>query len=163
MSVLNDTGLFQEILNASFTEPLIISAHVEYLNAMVPIIKSSPDAVGSVVDKMFALLTSLPPASKRARLYICLSLTRLAKAADKSFTPHLKVSAFIPQKVITRKMLSIRPFVSIYIFVQGLADKMTSLQRKGAFLPGEHSSLVEAFFAMTSASGYTICSSLSSS
>lgn len=118
-------GLFQEILNASFTEPLIISAHVEYLNAMVPIIKSSPDAVGSVIDKMFALLTSLPPASKRARLYTCLSLTRLAKAADKSFTPHLK----------------------------GLADKMTRMQREGAFLPGEHSSLVEAFFAMTSASG----------
>lgn len=32
---------------------------------------------------------------------------------------------------------------------------MTCLQREGTLFPGEHSSLVEAFFAMTSASGYT--------
>ncbi|KAL0858073.1 hypothetical protein Bca101_063227 [Brassica carinata] len=118
-------GLLQELLDVNWTEPVLISAHNDYLNAMVPFFKYLPDAVGSVIDKMFALLTSLPPASKRARLYICSSLTRLAKAADKSFTPHLK----------------------------GLADKMTRLQTEGTLLPGEHSSLVEAFFAMTSASG----------
>nr|VDD53334.1 unnamed protein product [Brassica oleracea] len=118
-------GLLQELLNANWTEPLLISAHVDYLNAMFPFLKYLPDMVASVIDKMFALLTSLPPASKRARLYICSSLIRLAKTADKSFTPHLK----------------------------GLADKMTCLQREGTLLPGEHSSLVEAFFAMTSASG----------
>uniref|UniRef100_M4FG90 Tryptophan--tRNA ligase, cytoplasmic n=1 Tax=Brassica campestris TaxID=3711 RepID=M4FG90_BRACM len=118
-------GLLQELLNANWTEPLLISAHVDYLNAMFPFLKYLPDTVASVIDKMFALLTSLPPASKRARLYICSSLIRLAKTADKSFTPHLK----------------------------GLADKMTCLQREGTLFPGEHSSLVEAFFAMTSASG----------
>ncbi|KAL0691749.1 hypothetical protein Bca4012_091428 [Brassica carinata] len=118
-------GLLQELLNANWTEPLLISAHVDYLNAMFPFLKYLPDTVASVIDKMFALLTSLPPASKRARLYICSSMIRLAKTADKSFTPHLK----------------------------GLADKMTCLQREGTLLPGEHSSLVEAFFAMTSASG----------
>lgn len=118
-------GLLQELLNANWTEPVLISAHVDYLNAMFPFLKYLPDTVASVIDKMFALLTSLPPASKRARLYICSSLIRLAKTADKSFTPHLK----------------------------GLADKMTCLQREGTLFPGEHSSLVEAFFAMTSASG----------
>ncbi|CAH8386137.1 unnamed protein product [Eruca vesicaria subsp. sativa] len=118
-------GLLQELLNVNWTEPVIIQAHVDYLNAMIPFVKYFPDALGSFIDKMFALLTSLPPASRRARLYICLSLTRIAKAADKSFTPHLK----------------------------GVADKVARLQREGAFLPGEHKSLVEGFSTMTSASG----------
>lgn len=110
MSVLNDTGLLQELLNANWTEPLLISAHVDYLNAMFPFLKYLPDTVASVIDKMFALLTSLPPASKRARLYICSSMIRLAKTADKSFTPHLKVSS---KFLITRKMLSKTTFCLI--------------------------------------------------
>ncbi|CAA7041201.1 unnamed protein product [Microthlaspi erraticum] len=117
--------LLQELLYVKWTEPVLIQAHGDYLNAMIPFLKYLPDAVGSVIDKLFALLTSLPPTFKAARLNICSSLMRVAKAADKSFIPHLK----------------------------GLADRMTRLQREGTLLPGEHSSLVEAFFAMTSASG----------
>ncbi|KAJ0244483.1 hypothetical protein HA466_0191070 [Hirschfeldia incana] len=52
-------GLLQELLNANWTEPVLISAHVDYLNAMVPFLKYFLDVVGSVIDKMFALLTSL--------------------------------------------------------------------------------------------------------
>lgn len=83
--------MLQELLHVKWSEPILIQAHGDYLNAMISFLKYLPDAVGSVIDKMFALLTSLPPTFKAARLNICSSLMRVAKAADKSFIPHLKV------------------------------------------------------------------------
>ncbi|KAL1220851.1 Protein HASTY 1 [Cardamine amara subsp. amara] len=126
-------GLLQQILSLKWTEPELIKMHSHYLDAMGPFLKYFPDAVGSVINKLFELLTSLPhivkdPAtstSRIVRLQICTSFIRIAKAAEQSVLPHMKT----------------------------IADTMAYLQREGTLLRGEHNILGEAFLVMASAAG----------
>ncbi|XP_044483250.1 protein HASTY 1 [Mangifera indica] len=126
-------GLLQQLLSLKWTEPPLVEALGHYLIALGPFLKYFPDAVGSVINKLFELLTSLPfvvkdPVTSRARharLQICTSFIRMAKAADKSVLPHMK----------------------------GIADTMAYLQKEGCLLRGEHNLLGEAFLVMASAAG----------
>ncbi|KAG2244157.1 hypothetical protein Bca52824_094015 [Brassica carinata] len=91
-------GLLQHLLSLKLTEPELIKMHGHYLDAMGPFLKYFPDAVGNVISKLFEMLTSLPhivkdpatSASRVARLQICTSFIRIAKAADTSVLPHMK-------------------------------------------------------------------------
>ncbi|XVE89810.1 hypothetical protein DITRI_Ditri20bG0024300 [Diplodiscus trichospermus] len=126
-------GLLRELLSLNWTEPALVELLGHYLDAMGPFLKYFPDAVGSVINKLFELLNSLPfvvkdpstSSARHARLQICTSFIRIAKAADKSILPHMK----------------------------GIADTMAYLQREGRLLRGEHNLLGEAFLVMASAAG----------
>ncbi|KAL5996000.1 hypothetical protein ACLOJK_026073 [Asimina triloba] len=123
----------QQLLSLKWTEPALAEILGRYLDAFGPFLKHFPDAVGAVINKLFELLTSLPFALKdpsamvarRARLQICTSFIRIAKAADKSLLPHMK----------------------------GIADTMAYLQGEGQLLRGEHNLLGEAFLVMASTAG----------
>ncbi|CAL4976346.1 unnamed protein product [Urochloa decumbens] len=106
--------------------------HGRYLDALGPFLRHYPDAVASVVNKLFELLTSLPitfqdPSnnSRLARLQICSSFIRISRAADKALLPHMK----------------------------NIADTMAYLQGEGRLLRGEHNHLCEAFLVMASSAG----------
>nr|ADN33901.1 hypothetical protein [Cucumis melo subsp. melo] len=122
-------GLIQQLLSLKWSEPALVIVLAHYLDALGPFLKYFPDAVASVINKLFELLTSLPIAIKdpstRARLQICTSFIRIAKAADRSILPHMK----------------------------GIADSMGYLQREGRLLRGEHNLLGEAFLVMASTAG----------
>ncbi|RDX99328.1 Protein HASTY 1, partial [Mucuna pruriens] len=126
-------GLLQQFISLKWTEPALVEVLVHYLDAMGPFLKYFPDAVGSVINKLFELLTSLPlvikdmsmHSARHARLQTCTSFIRIAKAADKSILPHMK----------------------------GIADTMACLQREGRLLQGEHNLLGEAFLVMASSAG----------
>ncbi|KAL2345751.1 hypothetical protein Fmac_007036 [Flemingia macrophylla] len=126
-------GLLQQFINLKWTEPALVEVLVHYLDAMGSFLKYFPDAVGSVINKLFELLTSLPIGTKdmsmnsarHARLQTCTSFIRIAKTADKSILPHMK----------------------------GIADTMACLQREGRLLQGEHNLLGEAFLVMASSAG----------
>ncbi|KAH1079333.1 hypothetical protein AAZX31_19G226200 [Glycine max] len=126
-------GLLQQFISLKWTEPALVEVLVHYLDAMGPFLKYFPDAVGSVINKLFELLTSLPLVIKdmsmhnarHARLQTCTSFIRIAKTADKSILPHMK----------------------------GIADTMGCLQREGRLLQGEHNLLGEAFLVMSSSAG----------
>ncbi|KAJ7978054.1 Protein HASTY 1 [Quillaja saponaria] len=126
-------GLLQQLLSLKWTEPSLVEVLGHYLDAFGPFLKYFPDAVGIVINKLFELLTSLPfsiedastLSARHARLQICASFIRIAKAADKSILPHMK----------------------------GVAETMASLQRGGCLLRGEHNLLGEAFLVMASAAG----------
>ncbi|XVF06240.1 hypothetical protein REPUB_Repub06bG0030700 [Reevesia pubescens] len=126
-------GLLRELISLNWTEPALVEVLGHYLDAMGSFLKYFPDAVGSVINKLFELLNSLPfvvkdpstSSARHARLQICTSFIRIAKAADKSILPHMK----------------------------GIADTMAYLQREGRLLRGEHNLLGEAFLVMASAGG----------
>ncbi|KAJ8572959.1 hypothetical protein K7X08_009470 [Anisodus acutangulus] len=126
-------GLLQQLLSLKWTEPELVVILGHYLDALGPFLKYNPDVVGSVVNKLFELLTSQPyavkdpatSASRHARLQICTSFIRIAKAADQSILPHMK----------------------------GIADTMAFLQKEGSLLRGEHNLLGEAFLIMASSAG----------
>ncbi|XP_038889446.1 protein HASTY 1 [Benincasa hispida] len=126
-------GLIQQLLSLKWSEPALVMVLGHYLDALGPFLKYFPDAVASVINKLFELLTSLPIAIKDpstssaryARLQICSSFIRIAKAADRSILPHMK----------------------------GIADSMGYLQREGRLLRGEHNLLGEAFLVMASTAG----------
>ncbi|XP_019423263.1 PREDICTED: protein HASTY 1 [Lupinus angustifolius] len=126
-------GLLQQFISLKWTDPALVEVLGRYLDAMGPFLKYFPDAVGSVINKLFELLTSLPLIIKdtltlnarHARLQICTSFIRIAKAAGKSVLPHMK----------------------------GIADTMACLQREGRLHQGEHNILGEAFLVMGSAAG----------
>ncbi|XP_022143035.1 protein HASTY 1 [Momordica charantia] len=126
-------GLTQKLLSLKWNEPALVVVLGHYLDALGPFLKYFPDAVSSVINKLFELLTSLPFAVKdpstssarHARLQICSSFIRIAKAADRSILPHMK----------------------------GIADSMAYLQREGRLLRGEHNLLREAFLVMASTAG----------
>ncbi|KAG5044348.1 hypothetical protein JHK87_008263 [Glycine soja] len=126
-------GLLQQFISLKWTEPALVEVLVHYLDAMGPFLKYFPDAVGSVINKLFELLTSIPLVIKdmsmhnarHARLQTCTSFIRIAKTADKSILPHMK----------------------------GIADTMGCLQREGRLLQGEHNLLGEAFLVMASSAG----------
>ncbi|XP_008799279.2 protein HASTY 1 [Phoenix dactylifera] len=126
-------GLLQQLLSLKWTEPTLAVTLGRYLDAFGPYLKYYPDSVAGVVNKLFELLTSLPLAIKdpssnnarHARLQICTSFIRIARAADKSLLPHMK----------------------------GIADMMAYLQGKGQLLRGENNLLGEAFLVMASSAG----------
>ncbi|KAL3516211.1 hypothetical protein ACH5RR_023113 [Cinchona calisaya] len=126
-------GLLQQLLCLKWTEPALVQVLGRYLDSLGPFLKHFPDAAGIVINKLFELLTSLPiivkdPSTstvRLARLQICTSFIRIAKAADKSLLPHMK----------------------------GIADTMAYLQQEGSLLRGEHNILAEAFLIMASAAG----------
>ncbi|XP_030467038.1 protein HASTY 1 isoform X3 [Syzygium oleosum] len=126
-------GLLQQLLALKWSEPVLVEVLGRYLDAFGPFLKYFPNAVSSVITKLFELLTSLPFAVKdpsansarHARLHICSSFIRIAKAADKSILPYMK----------------------------GIADTMAYLQKEGCLLRGEHNILGEAFLVMASAAG----------
>ncbi|GFY92003.1 ARM repeat superfamily protein [Actinidia rufa] len=126
-------GLLQQLLSLKWTDPTLVQVLGHYIDAFGSFLKFFPDAVGSVVNKLFELLTSLPfvikdpstSPARYARLQICTSFIRIAKAADKSLLPHMK----------------------------GIAETMAYLQREGHLLRAEHNILGEAFLIMASAAG----------
>ncbi|KAF5740577.1 ARM repeat superfamily protein isoform 1 [Tripterygium wilfordii] len=126
-------GLLKQLLALKWAEPALVQVLGHYLDALGPFLKYFPDAVGSVINKLFELLTSLPfvvqdpstNSARHARLQICTSFIRIAKAADKSILPHMK----------------------------GIADTMALLQRQGCLLRGEHNILGEAFLVMATTAG----------
>ncbi|XP_062210590.1 protein HASTY 1-like [Phragmites australis] len=125
-------GLLQQLFSIKWTEPSLAVIHGHYLDALGPFLRHYPDAVASVVNKLFELLTSLPitfqdPSnnSRLARLQICSSFIRISRAADKALLPHMK----------------------------NIADTMSYLQGEGRLLRGEHNHLCEAFLVMTSSAG----------
>lgn len=126
-------GLLHQLLSLKWTEPELVEVLGHYLEAFGPFLKYNPDAVSSVINKLFELLNSLPflvkdPAtstSRRARLQICTAFIRIAKASDESLLPHMK----------------------------DIADTMGYLQKEGRLLRGEHNLLAEAFLITASAAG----------
>ncbi|CAN0897581.1 Protein HASTY 1, partial [Linum grandiflorum] len=126
-------GLLQRLIALKWTEPALVEILGHCLDALGPFLKYFPDAVGSVINKLFELLSSLPfvvkdPSTSRARharLQICASFIRIAKAADKSILPHMK----------------------------GIADTMGYMQTEGRLLRSEHNILGEAFIVMASSAG----------
>ncbi|KAF3965225.1 hypothetical protein CMV_010562 [Castanea mollissima] len=126
-------GLLQQLLSLKWTERTLVEVLGHYLDALGPFLKHFPAAVGSVINKLFELLNSLPfvvkdpstSTARYARLQICTSFIRIAKAADKSILPHMK----------------------------DIADTMAHMQREGCLLCGEHNILGEAFLVMASTAG----------
>jgi len=53
-------GILQQLLSLKWTEPNLAVIHGHYLDALGPFLRHYPDAVASVVNKLFELLTSLP-------------------------------------------------------------------------------------------------------
>ncbi|KAK7355116.1 hypothetical protein VNO80_14361 [Phaseolus coccineus] len=78
---LHLVGILQRLISLKWTEPAIVEVLGHYLDAMGPFLKYFPDAVGSD--------TSMHSA-RHARLQICTSFIRIAKAADKRILPHMK-------------------------------------------------------------------------
>uniref|UniRef100_A0A1D1YS55 Protein HASTY 1 n=1 Tax=Anthurium amnicola TaxID=1678845 RepID=A0A1D1YS55_9ARAE len=126
-------GLLQRLLGTKWTEPAPAEILARYLDAFGPFLRSFPEAVGPVINKLFELLTSLPLSlegssaisARHARLQICTSFLRIARASDKSILPHMK----------------------------GIADTMAHLQGEARLHRGEHNILGEAFLVMASSAG----------
>ncbi|KAL9272187.1 HASTY 1-like protein [Drosera capensis] len=126
-------GLLQRLLVLKWNDPSLVEVLGQFLDALGPFLKFFPDAVGSVINKIFELITCLPiilkdptaNASRHARLQVCASFIRIAKAASQSLLPHMK----------------------------GIADTMAYLQNEGRLLRGEHNLLGEGFLIIASAAG----------
>lgn len=126
-------GLLQQLLSLTWTEPALAELLGRFLDALGPYLKYFPDSVAAVVKKLFDLLTSLPymledPSSlgaRHARLQICSSFIRIARAADRSLLTHMK----------------------------SIADTMAYLQGEGRLLRAEHNLLGEASLVMASSAG----------
>nr|XP_043632006.1 protein HASTY 1 [Erigeron canadensis] len=126
-------GLLQQLLMLKWTEPELVEILGHYLEALGPFLKYYPDAVGSVINKLFELLNSLPIAVKDpstsgaryARLHICTAFVRLAKTANTRLLPHMK----------------------------SIAETVAYLQKEGQLLRGEHNLFGEAFLIIASAAG----------
>lgn len=56
--------MLQQLLALKWTDPAFVEVHGHYLEALGLFLKYSPNAVGSVISKLFELLTSLPFAVK---------------------------------------------------------------------------------------------------
>lgn len=60
MWLLLPEGLLQQLISLKWTEPTMVEVLGHYLDALGPFLRYYPDAVGSVINKLFELLTSLP-------------------------------------------------------------------------------------------------------
>lgn len=60
MWLLSPEGLLQQLISLKWTEPTMVEVLGHYLDALGPFLRYNPDAVGSVINKLFELLTSLP-------------------------------------------------------------------------------------------------------
>ncbi|KAL5222580.1 hypothetical protein ABZP36_027293 [Zizania latifolia] len=127
-----EPGLLQQLLSLKWTQTNLVVIHGHYLDSFGPFLRHYPDAVASIVNKLFELLTSLPitiqdPLNnfRQARLQVCSSFIRISRAADKALLPHMK----------------------------SIADTMAYLQGEGRLLRAEHNHLCEAFLVMASSAG----------
>ncbi|XP_051115306.1 protein HASTY 1 [Andrographis paniculata] len=126
-------GLLQQLISLKWTEPTLVEVLGHYMDALGSFLRYFPEAVSSVINKLFELLTCLPvmvkdPATstaRRARLQICTSFIRISRAASESVLPHMK----------------------------GIASTMTYLQTEGVLLRAEQNLLGEAFLVMASSAG----------
>lgn len=55
-----NVGLLQQLLSLKWTEPVLVEVLGHYLDALGPFLKYYPDAVSSVINKLFELLNSMP-------------------------------------------------------------------------------------------------------
>ncbi|KAL4186249.1 hypothetical protein AMTRI_Chr09g13250 [Amborella trichopoda] len=125
--------LLRNLISLKWTDPAYVEILGRHLDALGPYLKCFPEAAGEVVKKIFELIMTLPVASKdpstagfrRARLQVCTSFLRIAKAADKSLLSLMK----------------------------SIADTMAYLQGEGSLHRGEHNLLGEAFLVIASAAG----------
>lgn len=60
MWLLLPEGLLQQLISLKWTEPTMVEVLGHYLDALGPFLRYNPDAVGSVINKLFELLASLP-------------------------------------------------------------------------------------------------------
>lgn len=130
-------GVLSQLLNLKWSEPALVEIHGRYLDAMGPFLKYSREDATMVIQKLFYLLTSLPIFQKgqkqdpiavstsRARLQVCTSFLRIARAAGTSLLPHMK----------------------------DISETMARLQREGCLLRSEQNLFGEAFLVMASAAG----------
>lgn len=130
-------GILGQLLDLKWTEPALVEILGRYLDAMGPFLKYFPEDVRMVIQKLFDLLTSLPIFQKgqkqdpiavsmsRARLQVCTSFLRIARAAGTSLLPHMK----------------------------DISETMANLQGEGRLLRSEYNLLGEAFLVMASAAG----------
>ncbi|XP_010424389.1 PREDICTED: protein HASTY 1-like [Camelina sativa] len=112
-------------------KPLVSSTKIaERIITLIKDLLASPVPLQdvAVMDSLQLAFIVKDPAtstSRIARLQICTSFIRIAKAAEKSVLPHMKT----------------------------IADTMAYMQREGTLLRGEHNILGEAFLVMASAAG----------
>ncbi|XP_057853443.2 protein HASTY 1 isoform X2 [Cryptomeria japonica] len=130
-------GILQRLCSLNWTEPAQVEIIGRLLDAMGPYLKHFPEAVGSIINKLFDLLKLLPVIQKghtqdlmavsmsRARLQICTSFIRIAQAAATSLLPHM----------------------------EQIAGIMARLEVDGQLRQSEHNLLGEAFLIMASAAG----------
>lgn len=130
-------GVLSLLLDLKWTEPALVEILGRYLDAMGPFLKYSPGDMSMVIEKLFALLRSLPIFQKgqkqdpiavstsRARLQVCTSFLRIARAAGTSLLPHMR----------------------------DISETMAKLQGEGHLLRSEQNLFGEAFLVMASAAG----------
>ncbi|KAL6578958.1 hypothetical protein OROMI_009174 [Orobanche minor] len=154
-------GLLQQLISLKWTEPTLVEVLGRYFDAMGPFLRYYPDVVGSVINKLFELLTSLPfmvkdpstSTARHARLQICTSFIRLAKAANESLLPHMKRLLLYGYRYIAKRTLDrYGPLIAIDYY-EGIASTMSYLQTEGVLLRAEQNLLGEAFLVMASSAG----------
>ncbi|BBN01643.1 exportin-5 [Marchantia polymorpha subsp. ruderalis] len=134
-------GIFTRLYNIEWKIPGLVELLGSYLDAMGPFLKHSQAAVPMVIEKLFALLVSLPAMRmdqvqdaaaanslkeiSRARLQVCTSFLRVAKAADTALLP----------------------------YAQRIATTMEELQQQGRLPRGEVNLLGEGLLIVGSAGG----------
>ncbi|KAG0582809.1 hypothetical protein KC19_3G087700 [Ceratodon purpureus] len=127
-------GILQRLLMVEWKGPILVELHTRHFDAMGPYFKHAPAAIPVVVDKLFKLLTSLPVTREfgdtekdtmRARLQVCTSFLRLARAGDVAMLPYM----------------------------QGIAETMTSFHGQGLMVRSELNLLGESLLIVGSAVG----------
>lgn len=58
--LLSTEGLLQQLISLKWSEPELVEVLGHYLDSFGPFLRYYPDAVGSVINKLFELLNSLP-------------------------------------------------------------------------------------------------------
>jgi exportin-5 len=93
-------GVLQHLLVVEWRGAVLVELHTRHFDAMGPYFRHAIFAIPHVVEKLFKLLTSLPVTREygdtekdnmRARLQVCTSFLRLARAGDVAMVPHMKV------------------------------------------------------------------------
>ncbi|KAL2644482.1 hypothetical protein R1flu_012069 [Riccia fluitans] len=134
-------AMFTRLYNIDWKIPGLVEILGGYLDAMGPFLKHSQAAVPMVIEKLFSMLLSLPSmradqaldaatanslkAISRARLQVCTSFLRVAKAADTALLP----------------------------YAQRIATTIEDLQQQGRLPRGEVNLLGEALLVIGSAGG----------